>query len=62
MRDAHFPKHFQAPSNVIKYNGKTNPNVWLVDHHLMCRVSRVDDDLFIIQFWLGPDWTTYQVT
>jgi hypothetical protein len=50
MRDAHFTKHFQALNNIIKYDGKTNPNNWLEDYRLACRVGRVDDDLFIIQF------------
>jgi hypothetical protein len=45
--DAHFPKHFLAPSNV-KYVGKTNPNIWLEDYHLVCRVGGAYDDLFII--------------
>jgi hypothetical protein len=45
-----FPKHFWAPKNIIRYDGKTNPSVWLEDYHLACRVGRVDDDLFIIQF------------
>jgi hypothetical protein len=25
--DASFPKHFRAPNNIIKYDGKTNPSV-----------------------------------
>jgi hypothetical protein len=50
MRDVRFPKHFQAPSNVVKYDGKTNPNVWLEDYRLTCKVGGEDDDLFIIQF------------
>jgi hypothetical protein len=27
IHDTHFPKHFGASSNVIKYDGKTNPSV-----------------------------------
>jgi hypothetical protein len=45
-----FPKHFHVPNDVIKYDGKTNPSVWLEDYHLTCRVGGADDDLFIIQF------------
>jgi hypothetical protein len=50
MRDACYPKHFWAPKNIIKYDGKTIPMVWLEDHHLVCRAGGVDDDLFTIQF------------
>jgi hypothetical protein len=31
VRDAFFPKHFRVPNNVIKYDGKTNPSIWLED-------------------------------
>jgi hypothetical protein len=50
MRDAQFPRRFQAPSNIVKYDGKTNPSVWLEDFCLACRVGGANDDLFIIQF------------
>jgi hypothetical protein len=50
VRDAYFLRCFWAPSNVVKYDGKTNPSVWLEDYRLACRVGRVDDELFIIQF------------
>jgi hypothetical protein len=50
MRDASFPKHFQAPNNIVKYACKTNPSVCLEDYHLTCRAGGVDNDLFIIQF------------
>jgi hypothetical protein len=42
-------KHFQAPSNVIKYDEKTNSSVWLEDYRLACRAGGADNDLFIIQ-------------
>jgi hypothetical protein len=38
-------------NNIIKYDGKTNPSVWLVDYHLACRAGGADDDFFIIQFF-----------
>jgi hypothetical protein len=38
------------PPNVIKYSGDSNPIVWLEDFRLACRASRVDDDLFVIQY------------
>jgi hypothetical protein len=50
MRDACFPKHFWAIDNIIKYDGKTNPSIWLEDYRLTCKVGGVDNDLFIIQF------------
>jgi hypothetical protein len=50
IHDARFPKCFRALNNIVKYDGKTNPNVWLEDYHLACRVGTVDDNLFIIQF------------
>jgi hypothetical protein len=48
VHDTCFPKLFRALNNVVKYDGKTNPSVWLEDYHLTCRVGGVDDDLFII--------------
>ena len=48
VRDAPFPRPFLAPSNVVKYDGKTNPSVWLEDYRLACRAGGADDDLFII--------------
>jgi hypothetical protein len=48
--DACFPKYFWVPNNIVKYDGKTNPSVWLKDYCLACRAGRVDNDLFIIQF------------
>jgi hypothetical protein len=48
---ARFLEHFQTTNNIIKYDGKTNPNVWLVEYHLACRAGGADDDFFIIQFF-----------
>jgi hypothetical protein len=50
MRDTHFSKCFRAPSNVIKYDRKTNPSVWVEDYCLACIVGGADNGLFIIQF------------
>jgi hypothetical protein len=50
MHDTCFPRHFRASGNIIKYEGKTNPSVWLEDYRLTCEASRVNDDLFMIQF------------
>jgi hypothetical protein len=48
MCDNRFPKHFRVPTNIIKYDDKTNPSIWLEDYCLMCKVGRVNEDLFII--------------
>jgi hypothetical protein len=48
VRDTHFPKCFRTSNNVVRYDGKTNPSVWLEDYHLTCRAGGADDDLFII--------------
>jgi hypothetical protein len=50
VRGACFLKHFWAPNNVIKYDGETNPSVWLEDNRLACMVGGANEDLFIIQF------------
>jgi hypothetical protein len=50
MHDACFPRNIRVPGNVVKYDGKTKPNIWLEDYHLTCRVGRAINDLFIIQF------------
>jgi hypothetical protein len=47
-QNAQFPRHFRAPNNIIKYDGKTNPSIWLEDYRLACRVGEADDDMFII--------------
>jgi hypothetical protein len=48
--DTCFPRCFRAPNNIVKYDGKTNPSVWLEDYRLTCRVGGADNDLFIIHF------------
>jgi hypothetical protein len=48
VRDTCFPKFFRASNNIVKYDGKTNHNVWLEYYRLACIVGGVDDDLFII--------------
>jgi hypothetical protein len=48
VHDARFPRHFRASGNIIKYNGKTNPSVWLENCRLMCRAGGANDNLLII--------------
>jgi hypothetical protein len=45
-----FPKCFRVPNNIVKYDRKTNPSVWLEDYRLACRAGGADSDMFIIQF------------
>jgi hypothetical protein len=52
VHDARFPKNFRPRGNIVKYNSKTNPIVWLEDYHLTCKAGGADNDLFIIQFLL----------
>jgi hypothetical protein len=33
----------------VKYDGETNPSVWLEDYNLTCHNSGVTNDLFIIK-------------
>jgi hypothetical protein len=48
VHDACFPKHFWVPNNIVKYDDRTNPSIWLEDYRLACRAGGADDDLFII--------------
>jgi hypothetical protein len=50
VHDACFPRCFRASNNIIKYDGRTNPSIFLEDYRLTCRVGGADDDIFIIQF------------
>jgi hypothetical protein len=45
VHDTCFPKRFWVPSNIVKYDSKTNPSVWLEDYHLSCRAGGADSDL-----------------
>jgi hypothetical protein len=44
--DVKFLSHFHAPTNVPRYNGDTNPSVWLEDYRLACHTG---DDFFVIK-------------
>jgi hypothetical protein len=60
MRNARFLRHFRALGNIVKYDDKTNPSIWLEDYRLACRAGGVNDDLFITQFFpiylADSDW------
>jgi hypothetical protein len=49
IHDAMFPSHFWAPTNVPRYDGDTNPRVWLEDYRLACHAGGATDDLFVIK-------------
>jgi hypothetical protein len=44
-----FPSRFRAPTNVPRYDGDTNPSVWLEDYRLVCHAGGATDDVFIIK-------------
>jgi hypothetical protein len=49
IRDAKFPSRFQAPTNVPRYDGDTNPSVWLEGYRLACHAGGATHDLFVIK-------------
>jgi hypothetical protein len=49
IRDAKFPSRFRAPTNVPRYDGDTNPSIWLEDYRLACHAGGATDDLFVIK-------------
>jgi hypothetical protein len=63
IHDAKFPSRFRAPTNVPRYDGDTNPIVWLEDYRLACHVEVETDYLFIIKnlsLYLGDSARTWQ--
>jgi hypothetical protein len=36
IRTASFPQRFCQPTTIVKYNGETDPRVWLNDYRLAC--------------------------
>jgi hypothetical protein len=44
-----FPSRFRALTNVPRYDGDTNPNMWLEDYRLACHAGGATDDLFVIK-------------
>jgi hypothetical protein len=49
IHDAMFRSHFWAPTNMPRYDGDTNPRVWLEDYRLACHAGGATDDLFVIK-------------
>jgi hypothetical protein len=48
IRAAAFPQRFRQPSTIVKYNGETDPRVWLNDYRLACQLGRATNDEVII--------------
>jgi hypothetical protein len=49
IRSAAFPQHFRQPTTIAKYNGETDPRVWLNDYHLACQLGGATSDEVIIR-------------
>jgi hypothetical protein len=49
IRTASFPQRFRQPTSIDKYNGETNPHVWLNDYRLACQLGGATTDEVIIR-------------
>jgi hypothetical protein len=49
IRAAAFPQRFCQPSTIVKYNGETDPRVWLNDYRLACQLGGATSDEVIIR-------------
>jgi hypothetical protein len=49
IRKATFPQRFRQPTTIIKYNGETDPRVWLNDYRLACQLGGATSDEMIIR-------------
>jgi hypothetical protein len=49
IRAAAFPQRFRQPMTIAKYNGETDPRVWLNDYHLACQLGGATSNEVIIQ-------------
>jgi hypothetical protein len=49
IRTANFPQRFRLPTTIVKYNGKTDPRVWLNDYRLACQLGGATSDEVIIR-------------
>jgi hypothetical protein len=62
IRDAKLPSRFRAPINIPRYDGDTNPSVWLEDNRLACHAGGATNDLFVIKnlpLYLGDSACTW---
>jgi hypothetical protein len=46
---ATFPQRFRQPTTIVKYNGETDPRVWLNDYRLACQLGGATSDEAIIR-------------
>jgi hypothetical protein len=49
IRTASFPQLFRQPTSIVKYNGQTDPRVWLNDYRLACQLGGATTDEVIIR-------------
>jgi hypothetical protein len=49
IRTASFPQRFRQPTSIDKYNGETDPRVWLNDYRLACQLGGATTDEVIIR-------------
>jgi hypothetical protein len=49
IRTTTFPQRFRQPTTIVKYNGETNPRVWLNDYRLACQLGGATSDEAIIR-------------
>jgi hypothetical protein len=49
IRTTSFPQRFRQPTSIDKYNGETDPRVWLNDYRLACELGGATTDEIIIR-------------
>jgi hypothetical protein len=49
IRAAAFPQRFRQPTTIVKYNGETDPRVWLNDYRLACQLGGATSDEVVIR-------------
>jgi hypothetical protein len=49
IRAATLPQRFRQPTTIVKYNGETDPRVWLNDYRLACQLGGATSDEVIIR-------------
>jgi hypothetical protein len=49
IRAATFPQRFRQPTTIVKYNGETDPRVWLNNYRLACQLGGATSDEVIIR-------------
>jgi hypothetical protein len=49
IRTASFPQRFRQPTSIDKYNGETDPRVWLNNYRLVCQLGGATTNEVIIR-------------